>query len=187
MSLFPLGLLSQGGGGGAAGAFELIETINGTGSSSSITFSSIPSTYKHLRVRFAAVMTSANQNTLRMRFNGDTGSNYSYHGMIGYSSSPYAAPTGTSTAFMNISPGYVGLQNYPYVGIIDVLNYIDTNTYKTAKTLSGTMMLNNNSYELQLMSGNWRSTSAVTSLTLLDSGGTNFSTATRFSLYGIKG
>jgi hypothetical protein len=186
MSLFPLGLLSQGGG-PAAGNFEQIATATGTGSSGTITFSSIPATYKHLQIRYAAVSTASNQNTLQMRFNGDTGSNYSHHGIMGYSAAPYTTPNGTSATFMNVTAGYVGLTAYPNVGIIEIADYANTNKHKTARTFSGTMMSNSLAYEIDLMSGNYRSTSAISSITLFDSGSTAFSTATRFTLYGIKG
>ena len=68
------GLLGGGGGGGTA--FESIATFSPT-SGSSVTFNSIPSTYKHLQIRYA-ITTSAYAD-IRFRINGDTGSNYTYH------------------------------------------------------------------------------------------------------------
>ena len=64
---------------GAAPAMELISTATGTGSSGTITFSSIPSTYKHLQIRYAVIATPSNGPVTSLRFNGDTATNYTMH------------------------------------------------------------------------------------------------------------
>jgi hypothetical protein len=188
MSLLPLGLLSQGGGGGGAGAFEQIATVFGTGSSGTITFSSIPATYKHLQIR--ATPRSDDSNTignLSMRINGDTAANYSWHFMQGYGTGQWSS-SGSSASL-------ISLRDYPAANfgvasahgtiVVDLLDYSDTNKNKTVRAFSG---LTNGISQTQvsLMSGNWRSTSAVTSLTMTAALG-SFVTASRFSLYGIKG
>jgi len=185
MSLLPLGLLSQGGGAGAVDAFEQIQTINGTGASGTITFSSIPSTYKHLQIRYVMTNTANNFAILRMQVNGDTGSNYSYYDLYGNNSSVQVS-SNTSTTFMNLTSGAIGLTTTPNAGVIDVLDYTNTSKFKTVRTLSGTHQAADYYAEVGLGAGNWRSTSAVTSLTLFAAAG-SFATAGRISLYGIKG
>jgi hypothetical protein len=186
MGLFPLGLLSQGGGGGAAGSFEQIATAFGTGSSGTITFSSIPATYKHLQIRISARSNDSNGiSNLSMRMNSDSASNYSWHFMQGYGSGQWSS-AGTSTsliALRDILSGTSGDQ--PGVLIIDLLDYADTNKNKTARALAG---LTNGTTQFQnsLISGNWRSTTAISSLSLSIAMG-SFITSSRFSLYGIKG
>jgi hypothetical protein len=178
--LFPLGLLSQGGGAGGAGAFEQIATVNGTGSSGTITFSSIPSTYKHLQLR-AVVLTSNNSRNLFVQMNGVTSSSYRAHSLTGLASGILSTDSASTTS-MNLgsldSP-LVGASN-PSVVITDVLDYANTNKNKTIRSFFGT------SSGVVLSSGLFIDTAAVTSLTIF-SESTNFAASSRFSLYGIKG
>ena len=65
-------------------SFESIATATGTGSNSTLTFSSIPQTYKHLQIRVMSRGNAAtDQDNLLIRFNGDTGSNYNSHYVFG--------------------------------------------------------------------------------------------------------
>lgn len=178
MSLLPLGILSSSGAGG--GAFELISTVFGNGSANNITFSSIPSTYKHLQLRITAQNATANTDLL-LRFNGDTASNYSDHVLYG---------TGSTVISANIANGTsVGIGNSTSTAsaaggvILDILDAFDTAKYKTTRSLWGSQT----NGAIGLWSGNWRSTSAVTSIDVRTASGTNFGTIARFSLYGVKG
>ena len=70
----------------AAGDYESISTVTvGAGGTSSISFSSIPSTYKHLQIRFIGTCTVSGEysQAVYMRVNSDTGSNYSRHSLGG--------------------------------------------------------------------------------------------------------
>jgi hypothetical protein len=171
----------------AAPAFESIATATGTGSSGTITFSSIPSTYKSLQIRVMALQTNG-INDLRIRFNGDTGSNYAWHTLAGYNSS-VAAGNGSSQSYMlacveSNNRGALTATN-PTVAITDVLDYADTNKNKTIRTLGG--MENNSLGEIDINSGLWMSTSAINSITIFMSGAGSFTTTSVISLYGIKG
>ena len=141
-----------------------------------ITFSSIPATYKHLQIRLTAKL-SANGYP-QLRFNGDTGSNYSYHYIYGNGSSAYS---GGSTSTTNIFTTYAGNATNPTVSVIDILDYADTNKYNTTRSLNG--QDNNGTGFIWLFSGNWRNTAAVTSITLT----TNdlFTQYSSFALYGV--
>ncbi len=68
--------------------------------------------------------------------------------------------------------------------ITDVLDYTDTNKYKTVRYLGGKDQ--NGSGGVSLNSGSWRSTAAVTSITFFSSG-VDFPEYTQFALYGLKG
>ena len=148
---------------------------------STVTFSSIPSTYKSLQVRFNLVP-SATGALMRMQFNGDTASNYATHELYGTGGSTGAGGVASNIS-VNINQN-VGTVNttYPFVGIIDVIDYANTNKYKTAKALSGQNQ-NLTSGSVQIDSGVWLNTSAVTSLTLLHTTGTFTGTIT---LYGAN-
>ena len=167
-------------------SFESIATATGTGSSGTITFSSIPGTYKHLQVRVNGLTAGANQQ-IRMRLNGDTSTVYTRHIIFGGGYTVIGTGTiNTNTFYIAAnSNGLPTTANVPGVAIVDVHDYASTVKNKTIKAYSG---YNDNSgtWEINLASGVYRATTAVTSVTIfLDS--QNWTTASVFSLYGIKG
>ena len=68
--------------------------------------------------------------------------------------------------------------------VIDILDYKNTNKYKTARTLSG--QDTNGAGIIQLLSGVWMSTAAISTLTLFTVSAFNIATNSSFSLYGVK-
>ena len=184
------GLFSAGAAPASPTAFESIATVTvGAGGSTTISFSSIPSTYKHLQIRCIAKNTytaAAGNDNLTIQFNSDTASNYSRHALYGTGSSALAfGLTNTTFAGAGIEPRSNAAEANVFGGsIIDILDYADTNKYKTVRSLSGSDR--NGAGDIYLVSGNWRSTSAVTSITM----GTDlnpFAQYSSFALYGIKG
>ena len=166
----------------AATSYESIATqLVGAGGASSITFSSIPSTYKHLQIRFIANNASAQD--IYIRFNSDTGSNYWRHYLYGQGS----AVTASADAVANdkVSIGYTSTTSGIFGnGVCDVLDYQNTNKYKTTRSLCGYDA--NGSGYVVLFSGLWSSTAAVNSITAFPTSG-NFNQNSQFALYGIKG
>ena len=73
----------------AGGSYESIQTVTvGAGGSASVTFSSIPATYKHLQIRGILRSSYSPSNTsMRLTFNSDTGNNYSSHFLMSTGSS----------------------------------------------------------------------------------------------------
>ena len=184
--LIPLGFwaASGAGGGSSAGAFELISTVTGTGSSGVITFSSIPSTYKHLQVRAVWTSTTALSGyTAMMRLNADSGSNYARHFLMG-DGSAVNANNSISNSEGPIIGDTSGTTNCFTASIIDILDYTSTTKNKTVKTLTGRHGASN---KISLESGVRFSTTAVTSLDIHTNANFNFTTSSRFSLYGLKG
>jgi hypothetical protein len=170
---------------GIAGDYESIATVTvGAGGAATITFSSIPATYKHLQIRYIGL--TATQANVSMTFNNDTASNYSSHQVQGNGAS-VVSDASTSAAAMFLL-GLISVSSTsPVASIIDILDYADTNKYKTVRALTG--QDNNASgtatdWRISLNSGNWRSTSAITRL---DLSGTTFAEYSSFALYGIKG
>jgi hypothetical protein len=169
--------------------YESIATVTvGAGGSSTITFSSIPSTYNHLQLRYIAKTDRADtDDVVLMQFNSDTGANYSWHGLAG-TGSIAGANAGSSQSRIEIkwgSTGNSGASNIFASAVIDILDYKDTNKYKTTRTLQGVDL--NGSGQIYFSSGNWRSTSAITSIVLDQQYGSNFTQYSSFALYGIKG
>jgi hypothetical protein len=160
------------------GSYESIQTVNvGAGGSTSITFSSIPSTYKHLQIRAYA----PTGNYMDIRFNGDTtSSNYRGHYIVGVGSGTPGAGTNANAAYFPEAGGW----SSPWCAVLDILDYSDTNKYKTQRTLEGFDA--NGSGEVYLYSSLWMSTSAISSIVLSRSGA-SVGQYSKFALYGIKG
>lgn len=180
-------------GGAPAGAYEWISTVNGTGSSGTVTFSSIPQTYKHLQIRATACSTRSDASSagFRIRFNGDTTTAGWTHYLQGY---PNAGTAPQSQNFSTTGYTYIGdlttifNSDQAYTGstVIDILNYTSTVANKTTRSLNGFIRPTITESRIQLVSGLWPSTAAVTSISLITS--VNFFTNnSKFSLYGIKG
>ena len=162
------------------GAFESIATTTvGAGGTGTVTFSSIASTYKHLQIRIHD-MPSANHN-INMRFNSDTGSNYSYHN-LSCNGATVVSNASAPDSIMYL-PGTSAASTSPLAVICDILDYADTNKFKTVRALGGSDNNGDNAGIIAFRSNNWRSTSAVTTITLTGS----FAEYSHFALYGIKG
>jgi hypothetical protein len=176
-----------------AGSFESIATVNvGSGGSSSVSFTSIPSTYTHLQVRILGRgnRTSYGSESFVMRANSDSGSNYATHQLVGVSSSVLASGAASTTASsIGRFPSNSIAANTFGVAIVDILDYSNTNKYKTIRDMGGMMDHNNVSGlgELGIYSSLWMNTSAISSLTFTSGGGTLITQNSSFALYGIKG
>ena len=166
-------------------AFESIATISGSGVST-ITFSSIPSTYKHLQIRAMALLSDGSN--LAMRFNGDTASNYVMHYLMGNGANASASSSGGAAAQISNVCMTNNSTTYPGVSIMDIIDYASTTKNKTLRHFTGTEDNNTIGYQsIRLGSGLWMNTSAITSITIFNTSSTNGGTNTVFSLYGIKG
>ena len=165
-----------------SGAYDSIATTTLGSTTASVTFSSIPSTYTHLQLRCLMSDTATGSASMTAQFNGDTGANYSSHILLGNGSTAGAA------AFISDTKMFSG---YFYQGtnifgaaVVDILDYANTNKYKTLKSLSGGDA--NGNGQMRLFSGLWMNTGAISSITLASNGG-NFIQYSQFALYGIKG
>jgi hypothetical protein len=171
-------------------SFESIATVSvGSGNSSTITFSSIPSTYTHLQLRAIGRNTATGTGSLDtyMRFNGDTGSNYrAYNQLAGDGSTASAARGGVEALigpFYHLKDGNTA-SIYGAL-ILDILDYANTNKNKVTRGISGQDL--NGSGHIHFKSGMWMSTAAITSITLTVEGSNSFKQYSHFALYGIKG
>lgn len=173
----------------AVGAYDSIATATGTGSSGTITFSSIPSTYTSLQLRVLGRTTRANtDSTLGIRFNNDTGSNYTYHYLSGSGSSASAAGFTAQTASYNaVISGSTTASNVMGVAVIDVQDYASTTKNKTIRTLTGWDTNNVTGGSVGIYSGLWINTAAINRIDLIIADGSNWDSNAVFALYGIKG
>jgi len=167
--------------------FPIGSVVVGSAGVGSVTFSNIPSTYTHLHIRYLARATrNAGASQPAIRFNGDTGNNYVAH-YVSSNGSVSAGIDGPSTNQIWGPPitGATGNANTFGTAIVDILDYANTNKYKTVRQIGGVEA--NGSGFANFNSGLWISTSAITSVTIREGYGNNFVQYSTFVLYGIKG
>jgi hypothetical protein len=174
------------GAGVAIGDFESIATVTVGTATPTITFSSIPETYSHLQLRALVRASGASDfNDARVRFNSDTASNYAGHQLFGDGST--AASNGEVTAaniFFTYCPAASSSASIFAPGVLDILDYANTNKYKTVKSIHGSDR-NGSGYAI-MRSGHWRSTAAINTIGLYFPDGANFVQYSSFALYGVK-
>jgi hypothetical protein len=140
---------------------------------STYTFSSISGIYTDIEIRGTGF--ASGDSGIDVRFNSDSGSNYSYTYMYTDGSSAVSGRNSSVTAATGGRSGTNGS-----TAIFYLQNYSNSTTYKTMLSRGG------NAGDLTIaVVSLWRSTSAITSVTL--SMGSNFLAGTTFTLYGIKG
>jgi len=167
------------------GSYDSLATVTvPSGGVASITFAGIPSTYKHLQIRYIARDTyAATYDVTKLEINGAT-SGYSWHELSGNGS---AASAGAASTTSSIRAGRItyasDTANTFGAGILDVLDYASTNKFKTTRLLNG---VDTNGAGIALLgSGLYQSTSAVTSITFT-SLGTAYAQYSSFALFGVK-
>ena len=166
-----------------ATSFESIATVTvGSGGAANVEFTSIPSTYTHLQIRGIQRKTAdATSNTIT--FNSDTASNYSLHFLSGNGSSASAYSEANTNYGWIYTPSSANLADTFGAFVIDILDYANTNKYKTARILNGFDL--NGSGQVLLHSFNWRNTNAITSIKIVPGAG-NHAQYSHFALYGVK-
>lgn len=175
------------------GTFDLIETASVTSSVSSVTFSSLntyAANYKHLRIVSHTLDSFTSNNTwVNVRFNGDTGNNYYYSNLrfsTGNGGNAAAADSANRFAIAATDENPAGGDSsYGVVAVANISDYSSTNKLKTI--ISWGSQYQSTKWASGLWSGVWKSTSAITSITIFPDGGGNFTANSRVYLYGIKG
>jgi hypothetical protein len=165
------------------GDFESIATTTvGSGGSSTITFSDIPQTYKHLQIRGIARTATTTQDFLVYKPNN---ANLSARHFL--SGDGATASSGGSTTVFDFGqiPKSNDTASVFSVFVMDLLDYNNTSKFKTIRHLAGYDL--NGSGQTILASGYYGSTTAVTSLVITTYNSTNFAQYSSFALYGIKG
>jgi hypothetical protein len=159
-----------------AATYTPIASITLGANTSSVTFSSIPSTYTDLVLIISTKNTSTG-NYILTRFNSDSGTNYSQTRLVGNGTSASSARNSNDDSFAVM---YQTNTTDPGICVMNILNYSNTTTNKTA--LSRDNFTADTTF---LRVGMWRNTAAITTISLTINGG-NFDTSSTFNLYGIK-
>lgn len=165
-------------------SYESIATVLvGSGGTSSISFTSIPTTYKHLQLRMFLKADATTNGTPQIVYNSDTSSVYTYHELQGNGSSASAYSPGANYGGQWYVLGGQNASGFAAY-VTDILDYASTSKNKTIRTLMG--FDNNGSGRVYLVSTAYQNSStAITSLTItMQSGGA--SQYSHAALYGIK-
>lgn len=183
MSLW-IGILASAG--GLVGDFESIATVTvGSGGASTIEFTSIPATYAslHLRGVLRSSTAATNAVTPTLTVNGSAGTNYAQHELAGSGSaaSAYGAADAAGVIMLE-HPAAAAAANIFGAVAIDILDYASTSKYKTFRMFIGADR--NGAGVVGLTSGLWKSTSAITTVTLTSPD--NFVQHSTVALYGVK-
>jgi len=162
--------------------YEPIASVT-LGSAGTITFSDIPQSFTDVRVivHGRSSWTTDGYENVNIRFNNDSGSNYSQTALC-YGPTSFRTSSQTAMQMPRLNPSDGGSTAFS-ISIIDVMSYANTNVHKTALAVGAGQR------EALIPSrhvGLWRSTSAITSIFLGASQGSTFVSGTVASLYGIK-
>ena len=154
--------------------YDLIEEKVLSTSPSSVTFSSIPGTYKDLVLEWVGNISGTAD--VHMQFNGDTGSNYSRTYVTGDGTNPSSGRASNQTLFQFAYRGTTIATT-----IAQIQSYANTNVNKTILSRDSGTQLNVTAYV-----GLWRSTSAITSILIAPTSGT-ITSGSVFRLWGVSG
>jgi hypothetical protein len=169
-------------------SYESIATVTvGSGGSSSISFTSIPSTYTHLQIRaIGRDARTSIETAFYMRFNSDSGANYSSHDLYGYGTvgANANAPSNNEIVVSRFTGASSGSGTFGAI-VMDILDYASVNKNKTIRTLGGCD--NNGSGSIYFSSGLWMNSSTAISSISFTPVTSPIQQYSSFALYGIKG
>ena len=162
----------------ATNTYVALDKITVGTATPSITFSSISGSYTDLVLVMDLGAGTAGVD-IYCQVNGDTASNYSHTRITGNGTAA-SSSRGTSLAYMRFSDGGSPQTTANSVTQVSFMNYSNTTTYKTALNRAS-----NGNRGTDGVVNLWRSTAAITSITVYLSSG-NITAGSTFSLYGIK-
>ena len=167
--------------------FYSIVSATGTGSSNTISFTSIPATYAHLQIRINGRSTNVSTSSLIYLYinNDTTNANYARHRLSGDGATATAAGAADAQAQIIRTSAASAAANIMGTGVIDLLDYTSTTKYKTFRGFSGHDQ-NDTNGEIWLTSVLWKNTNAVNRIDLIYGSG-SWTTNSTIALYGIKG
>jgi hypothetical protein len=153
----------------------------GSGGSSSISFTGIPQTYTDLHL-VISTRASAASDSVGLRFNSDTGSNYPYRYLLGNGASLTSSENTTTSTIGGRQPE----STFTASTFGNCSFYIPNYTIATYKSVSTDAVSENNATTAmaQLTASTWSNTAAITSITVVPGSG-NFVENSTATLYGI--
>ena len=168
---------------------DAIGSVVLTSNQTSVTFSNVPSTYTHLQVR--GTFLGNGTVTCYINLNSDsTSGNYSFHGIRRNTTVFNSYGTTSSTTFQ-IGTVWGATATYPAIFIADILDYTNTNKYKTMRCLSGVEDNGGSNSGIEFNSAMWSkagsgTTSPIVTTVTVSINGSGALPGSQFSLYGVK-
>jgi len=179
----------------SSGYYSIASGIVDSSGSTSVVFSTIPQTFKHLQLRISARSDyNYTVDDAYLQVNGDTGSNYGTHNFYGASpqnSSININQFNNTNSFNWGQAGGIGTNAVGQWGlaVIDILDYTSTSKKKSFRSTSGMSTNTTAIGGLGGRNGNstgvWNSTAAINQITILSASPRTFNQYSIFSLYGI--
>jgi hypothetical protein len=171
--------------GGGSGALTQISKVVVSSASPTITFSGIAGTFSQLYVFLNGQSSSGSDDFATMQFNSDTSSDYNISGISLSGASSVAGFTtlaGTSAFIINMKSSSSGA--HPGTGDCTIYSYANTafNKQWTCRDTTNKSSFMNT----EVSSGEWISTTAITSIVLQLNSGSNFTAGTTATLYGVQ-
>ena len=174
-------------------AFTVIDhTEMGASGAASWNVTSIPSSYDHLLIKASLRISNSNEDSdMKIRFNGDTGTNYSATGLYAFTSTPASArQTGqTGITYLSTNGDNSTADTFGNMSVW-IPHYSNTANYKQALTqycVEGATTTDAD-WRTGVTAGLWSDTSAIDEISLFESGEfyvlMQYSTVT---LYGVTG
>jgi hypothetical protein len=154
--------------------YKPLATVTLGTTASSVTFSSIPATYRDLILVIDA--TTGADALLHLRFNADSGNNYNFARAVGFSGGTFSDTSSNVSEIRNTIQFGTGKGN----GITQIMDYSATDKHKTVLQRGN----NKGAAEAAMGAGRWANTAAITSI-VCGLNTSTFSSGSRFDLYGV--
>ena len=157
--------------------YTALATVTLGSSASSVTFSSIPATYRDLILVSSVALSPAGD--VHLRFNSDTGSNYST--VFGYGYSGGTGSASETQSFMTTTVyGAASTTIGEHAGVVQIMDYSATDKHKTVLSRA-----NRANSGVDFIAGRWANTSAINTILVFHAAGRTLLTGTTLNLYGI--
>lgn len=152
-----------------------------------VDFLTIPATYKHLRILWQARHNVASLQPLKLYLNNDSGGNYDYMLTTNVSSTTTHAQSLAQTTIQVGQLASTAFADYPSSGEILIPNYAGTVFYKSVRAVNNhATAVASNGLVGGITDAWYRSTSAISRVTIIVPGGDAFVAGSEFTLYGLK-
>jgi len=152
-----------------------LATVTVASAVSSVSFSSIPASYRDLIIVHNNFGTTNNDSNGNFRFNGDSGSNYSR--VYAFSEAGGSPVSGSGTGGTSLQ--VFGLRTTIGTSITQIMDYSATDKHKTTLTRTNTP-----DHLVSMWAGRWANTSAINTIQLNAFSG-NFAVGSVISMYGV--
>jgi hypothetical protein len=146
-----------------------------------ISFSSIPQTFTHLQLRIFAqpYFASVTDGPISLRFNSDSGANYTRHAVAGNGTSAFSYGTTGNTGAPIDRFRFAPSGSVFTPAIVDILDYTNTSKNTTVRSIGG--YDNNGDGDIRFCSSLWLNTAAIISIAIPET----LNQFSRIDLYGI--